>query len=68
MLRFSNKGKEALGGLFLNLCALTYAGVFVESVFRKDGNTEYFVYGCVLLAAFCITGIVLIEKSNERRW
>ncbi|MCL1947950.1 MAG: hypothetical protein FWF51_12500 [Chitinivibrionia bacterium] len=66
MLRFSNKGKEALGGLFLNLCALTYAGVVLDGIFGDGVNVEHIIYGGALAVLFSFIGIFLIEKSNSR--
>jgi len=68
MFRFGNKSKEALGGLFLNLCALTYAGVVLEKLFIKDGDSGALIIGFVLSLLFCCIGIILVELSNERRW
>ena len=66
MLRFSNKGKEALGGLFLNLCALTYAGVVLDGIFGDGGNIKHIIYGCVLSVIFSLIGIFFVEKSNNK--
>ncbi|MCL1947252.1 MAG: hypothetical protein FWF51_08920 [Chitinivibrionia bacterium] len=65
MFRISNKSKEAIGGLFFNLCALTYAGVILDGIF-VGSNIGNVIYGCAFALIFSIIGVFFTEQSNNK--